>query len=81
MDAFEVLKLSFERHLTLDIQSPFRKLPEIITASLEKFSMKYIKNESSKSYKVDFDMLKSMGFGNLVGLLSSLRRFDRVYQG
>ena len=50
MDAFEVLKLSFERHLTLDIQSPFRKLPEITTASLERFSRKYIKNESPKSY-------------------------------
>ena len=27
-----------------------------------------------------FDILKSMKFGNLVGLLSSPRQFDRVYQ-
>ena len=32
-------------------------------------------------WEVDFDMLKSMEFWNLVGLLSSLRGFDRVYQG
>ena len=31
-------------------------------------------------WEVDFDMLKNMDFGNLVDLLSSLRRFDRVYQ-
>ena len=28
--------------------------------------------------EVDFDMLKSIKFGNLVDLLSGLRRFDRV---
>ena len=28
-----------------------------------------------------FDMLKSMGFGDLVRLFSSLRRSDRVYLG
>ena len=32
-------------------------------------------------WEIDFDMLKSMGFGNLAGLLSSSRWFDRVYQG
>ena len=35
----------------------------------------------SRFCEVDFDMLKSMEFGNLVVLLSSLRQFDRVYQG
>ena len=32
-------------------------------------------------WEVDFDVLKSMEFGNLAGLLSSLRRFDTVYEG
>ena len=32
-------------------------------------------------WEVEFDMLKSMKFGNLVGLFSSSKRFDRVYQG
>ena len=32
-------------------------------------------------WEVDLDMLKSLEFGNLVGLLTSSRRFDRVYQG
>ena len=32
-------------------------------------------------WEVDFDVLKSIEFGNLVGLLSSSRQFDRVYQG
>ena len=31
--------------------------------------------------EVDFDMLKSMEFGNLVDLLQSSRCFDRLYQG
>ena len=31
-------------------------------------------------WKVDFDMLKSMEFGNSVGLLSASTRFDRAYQ-
>ena len=35
----------------------------------------------TKLQSVDFDILKSMEFGNLVDLLSSSRRFDRVYQG
>ena len=30
---------------------------------------------------VDFDVLKRIKFGNLVDILSSSRRFDRVYQG
>ena len=38
-------------------------------------------DEIGNFWEVDFDMLKSMEFGNLVDLLSSSRRFDRVYQG
>lgn len=35
-NASEVLKISFERHPTLDIKTALKKLPETAAASLEK---------------------------------------------
>ena len=32
-------------------------------------------------WQVSFNMMESMEFGNLVGLLSSWRQFGKVYQG